>query len=225
MFPKKGNFFPGGNDRDKGGANYAAMIAAALRVELGDSHRATKTVMRWTGASERTVKHWLAGRHGPGGAYLVDLMRESEAVLEAMLAAADRRDAVVAARVLAAHGAIVEVMGMVKRERNHRVHDTSLTPNAPVTGSSKAADSRTNDPINVLENVPVNPPSADGLNARQRWFVAALEAGRDVTAPDLARRWSVSEKTARRDIATLRRRGVIEFVGSFRQGRYRMCPL
>jgi len=116
MFPKKGNFFPGGNDRENGSATYAATIAQALRRELGSSHRATKTVMHWTGASERTAKHWLAGHHGPGGGYLVVLMRESEAVFEAVLTAAGRRDAVIAARMLAARGRVAEVMALVRRE-------------------------------------------------------------------------------------------------------------
>lgn len=41
--------------------DYRAAIAAALREELGQTHRAIKTAMRWTGASERTVKYWIAG--------------------------------------------------------------------------------------------------------------------------------------------------------------------
>lgn len=219
MFPKKGNFFPGRNDRENGSPNYAALIATALRSELGNSHRATKTVMRWTGASERTVKHWLAGHHGPGGGYLIVLMRESEAVFEAVLTAADRRDAVVAARVLAAHGTMVEVMGLVEREHACMAADT---PQDHDRNAERIAPN-----LDVPENdrVIINRSCGGGLNPRQRWFIAALEAGRSVTALDLARRWSVSEKTARRDIAALRRRGVIEFVGSFRQGRYRMRPL
>lgn len=136
--------------------------------------------------------------------------------------AAGRHDAVVAARMLAAHGTMVEVMAMVERERTGPAKGTL----AGADGHAERALAGTNVPenvrVNVLENVPVNPLPADGLNARQRWFIAALEAGRDVTAPDLARRWSVSEKTARRDIAALRRRGVIEFVGAFRRGRYQL---
>ena len=66
MFPKKGNYFPNGTGAGKGKVSYAAAIAAALRAELGDSHQAVKTnTMRWTGANERTVKNWLAGKWGP----------------------------------------------------------------------------------------------------------------------------------------------------------------
>lgn len=60
------------------------------------------------------------------------------------------------------------------------------------------------------------------LNQRQRWYLDALAAGKEVRADDLRRRWDVSEKTARRDVAALKKRGMIEFVGSFRRGRYRL---
>jgi hypothetical protein len=57
MLPKKGKTFPGGTDRGP----YASAIAQALQRGLGDTHRAIKIVMRWTGAAERTVKNWFAG--------------------------------------------------------------------------------------------------------------------------------------------------------------------
>ncbi len=218
MFPKKGKVFRRGNDREIDTTTYPELIAGALRSELGNSHRAAKTIMRWTGASERTVKHWLAGRHGPGGEYLVVLMGESDAMFEAVLEAAGRHDAVVAARILAAHGTMVEVMAMVERERTGPAKGTPVGAD----GDAVRALAGTNVPENDRVNVLVNLSPADGFNVRERWFVAALEAGRDVTALDLARRWGVSEKTARRDIAALRRRGVIEFVGSFRSGRYQL---
>jgi len=46
--------------------------------------------MRWTGFSERTAKTWLAGSHGPAGEHLVELMRNSNEVLAAVLVLAGR---------------------------------------------------------------------------------------------------------------------------------------
>ena len=66
--------------------------------------------------------------------------------------------------------------------------------------------------INVRVNVRVNP--------RQEWFLEQLSKGLRVTANDLAKRWEVSEKTARRDMAELRKVGVLEFVGSPKTGAY-----
>jgi hypothetical protein len=64
---------------------YALVVAAALHDQLGDTHRAIKTIERWTGASERTVKNWLAGSSGPSGEHLVALARNSDEVFEAFL--------------------------------------------------------------------------------------------------------------------------------------------
>lgn len=64
---------------------YRAAISAALNHELGGSHRAIKTTMKWTGASERTAKNWLLGTHGPAGRHLIELLRHSEDVLSAVL--------------------------------------------------------------------------------------------------------------------------------------------
>jgi hypothetical protein len=89
MFPKKGKEFPDARDRVTS-AQLSAAIQSALREELGTSHRAAKTVMRWTTASERTAKNWLAGTHCPSGLHLLALARESDAVMAAILILAGR---------------------------------------------------------------------------------------------------------------------------------------
>ncbi len=88
MFPKKGTIVPqyGG----KSGGMYAASISQAFRSELGSSYRATKTVMRWTGASDRTAKYWIAGTRGPDGWHLILWARNSDAVLHSLLKLAER---------------------------------------------------------------------------------------------------------------------------------------
>jgi hypothetical protein len=50
---------------EKNPDSYAAAVAHALTRQLGGTHQAVKTVMRWTGASERIVKNWFAGSCGP----------------------------------------------------------------------------------------------------------------------------------------------------------------
>lgn len=93
MLPKKGKFLPkgprGGSER-----SYAKAVAQALREDLGDTHQAIKTVMRWTGVSERTVKNWFSGASGPRGEHLVALVRHSTVVLEALLVLAGREQAI-----------------------------------------------------------------------------------------------------------------------------------
>src|SRR5262249_61825552 len=89
MFPKKGKGFPG-TGGTRGEHDYAASIATALRGELGDSHQAIKTVMRWTGATDRTAKNWVTGIRGPTGEHLISLARHSDAVFEVIIRAAGR---------------------------------------------------------------------------------------------------------------------------------------
>ena len=87
MFPKTGNKFPNGPEQE-----YAVAIGAALRSELSDSHRAAKTLMRWTNASERSAKNWLSGKTGPSGWHLIMLLRRSDAVAHAVLNLAGREE-------------------------------------------------------------------------------------------------------------------------------------
>ena len=92
MLPKKGKNLHRGSS-GSGGEYYPFErgIAEALQGELGRTHQAVKTVMTWTGASERTVKHWIAGTYGPNGQHLINLARHSDAVLAYFLTASGRR--------------------------------------------------------------------------------------------------------------------------------------
>lgn len=89
-------------------------ISAALRRSHGDSRAGAKIVASWTGANEKTVKNWFAGRYGPSGAHLVSLARHSDEVLETFLAAAGRQDLMVAVKLAAAEDAIEELLVAVR---------------------------------------------------------------------------------------------------------------
>ncbi|MBL3570650.1 hypothetical protein BV509_00455 [Rhodovulum sulfidophilum] len=71
---------------------YRGALAMALRLELGSTHRAIKTARRWTGASERTVKHRFAGKRRPSGELLIQLARHSDMVFHMVLIGAGRYD-------------------------------------------------------------------------------------------------------------------------------------
>jgi hypothetical protein len=85
-------------------------IATALKSELGSTHQAIKTVMRWTGASERTVKHWFAGTHGPSGQHLIALARHSHAVLTYILVAANRPSLSLGSRLVRIRTMLLELV-------------------------------------------------------------------------------------------------------------------
>src|SRR5215471_8658007 len=90
--------------------SYAIAVAHALRRHLGGTHQAVKTVMRWTGASERTVKNWFAGSSGPSGQHLIDLAHHSDEVLEMFLALAERRQSGLATKLIDARNRIAAVL-------------------------------------------------------------------------------------------------------------------
>ena len=89
MFPKKGRSLLRGRDKFAE-AEFAQIIASALKVEFGSTRHAAKTIMKWTGVGQRTAKNWLSGANAPSGYSLVLLALESNAVLKAMRILADR---------------------------------------------------------------------------------------------------------------------------------------
>lgn len=109
MFPKTGNKRP----LPHGDFDFAMLMAEALSAELGSTHRSVKTAMRWTGASERTVKHWLAGTHAPCGSHLVGLVRHSDRVLSDFLRAAGRGDVAVVIELTALRTKLLEAAEMI----------------------------------------------------------------------------------------------------------------
>lgn len=110
MFPKTGSKF--GTTRCST-EQYAHYIATALRDELGDSHRATKTLMRWTGASDRTAKNWLCGSHGPSGEHLILLARESDVVFATILRLAGRDYQMIGAEISTIRNALKGALSLI----------------------------------------------------------------------------------------------------------------
>jgi len=126
-FPKKGKFFPKENgydgvQADGAAGSFAQVIAATLRRELGESRAGVKTVEGWTGANEKTIKNWFAGKYGPSGEHLVAVVRHSDEVLIAFLAMAGRENLKLASSLLAAEQAVTGVLEVL-REFSERAAD------------------------------------------------------------------------------------------------------
>jgi hypothetical protein len=101
---------PKGSRGKQNGVDFNKRVAAALRAELGSTHQAVKTVMRWTGASERTIKNWLDGTHGPSGDHFVVLLRHSDEVLKVVLTMAGRDSALVSVNVIELRQQLLETV-------------------------------------------------------------------------------------------------------------------
>lgn len=77
-------------------------------------------------------------------------------------------------------------------------------------------------PGNVPVNVPINGPVNVPVNERQKWFLEQLERGINCKAADLAAHWRITEKTAKRDIADLKKKHLVIFAGAPKTGLYRI---
>ena len=208
MLPKKGRKLPLWAGVLGGREIYAQTIAELLRKEHGDSHRAIKQLMRQTEASERTVKHWLSGQHGPDTVYFLRLVVSSPVIRAFVLG-------------LIEGPAATPLTDPVDRISLARAREAYVAGEA--AGGGAAAHGPKNDPNRVPERDPINVPDRAELNERQRWFLDRVADGR-CGANEIAVAWTVSLKTARRDIATLKEVGLISYVGSRRRGRYRRTP-
>ena len=119
MFPKTGSRFPNGAGR-LNETDYVTAVSEALRAELGTSRSAAKQIQRWTDVSDRTARNWLSGVVGPSGHHLVSLMRESDAVLSAVITMSSRPELVLAADLHAVEVAIAKASGAFEVLRRQR---------------------------------------------------------------------------------------------------------
>ena len=70
---------------------FSKALAHALQAELRLMGLPAKVIGKWTGASNRAIRNWLAGTAIPNGFHLVRLMRYSDLAMMTVMAAA-RRD-------------------------------------------------------------------------------------------------------------------------------------
>jgi hypothetical protein len=175
--------------------------------------------MIWTGAKERTVKNWLSGAHGPHGDYLLVLLGKSDAVMDALVGTLppDRLAELAIRLTRRSRGDQELPWGAVPHT------GVILPPGSPGTAGATFIGRVNGGPVDPGPDPNQDPDPLNGytdLNDRQIWFLCQLHSGRPLRGRDLGRQHNVSEKTAKRDIADLRRRKMIKYVGSRRKGHY-----
>ncbi len=113
--PVSGRTFPrsSGTVEKSDAYDCTAVIAETLRETFGRSGRSIKTVMAYTGAGERAVKNWFEGKNGPNGENLVELVRHSDEVLEAILLMAGREDILAGKLLVDARDKLVEMQEII----------------------------------------------------------------------------------------------------------------
>lgn len=111
--PISGTLLPNELYNYLGEVDYARTVASALQKQFDHSHGATKTVMGWTGASERTVKNWFAGTKGPNGIHLITLAGRSDDVFAVLLRLTGRQPSMLGVDLVEARQKIQGVMAML----------------------------------------------------------------------------------------------------------------
>jgi hypothetical protein len=96
------------------GAEFTRAIAEALHRDFGETHAAVKTVVALTKANERAVKNWFSAKNGPTGRHLVDLVRSSDEVLEAVLRMSGRSDLIVAKKLGDSKQTLVKMLKLIR---------------------------------------------------------------------------------------------------------------
>lgn len=152
---------------------------------------AAKRISRRTGIPPDTIRRWNKGRNQPSSGHLIALAGNYPEVLKIILR-------------LAGHGYLIRYISLPD-------HDKEV---AGIPSESEVIFDK-----NVPINVPIKSWPED-INERQRWFLVELDRNIRVTATDIAARWPVTDKTARRDIADLKTRGLITHVGARKSGWY-----
>jgi hypothetical protein len=96
---------------------FPKLIAEALHYEWGASLSSRKIVSRITHANERAVKNWFEARNAPSGENLVELIRHSDAVLEAVLAASGRGGGLQSFKIEAMERPLRELLELIEQGR------------------------------------------------------------------------------------------------------------
>jgi predicted HTH transcriptional regulator len=120
------------------------------------------------------------------------------------------------------HGQAAAVLATPSRALSTHPGEVSGPTSMQLTmlGSIRSPNDDPNDPDHGPKGDPDSFNRYPDLNHRQIWFLRQLNSGRSMRAEDLRRQHNVSEKTAKRDIAGLRQKKIIKYVGSHRKGQY-----
>ncbi|MDD3181326.1 MAG: hypothetical protein PHD48_00745 [Alphaproteobacteria bacterium] len=192
-FSKMGKVLPKKSSRvlDQEIAN---MVRTALRKDFPKVKLVARAISREIDVNLEAVKKWYNGQNTPSSAHFLVLVRISPSLFEAFL--------------VEVGCASLAPFFLSERARNGGGNQAH---NGAIAGRSGGSD--------VTSNVTIN-PWPDDLNERQSWFLAEIRDGFAPTAESLRKRWRVTERTARRDIAEMIKLNLIERRGAKKNGVY-----
>ena len=96
-------------------AELAELIGTALRDELGASRRAAKTIIAWTGVSDRTARAWLNGRTSPSSLHLLAMAAHCKSVMATVLRLTGHEQVAVEIDLQAFEEGLEQTLAVVRR--------------------------------------------------------------------------------------------------------------
>lgn len=175
-------------------------ITQRVKKILRNLYRDFPSSLKWicirTGVQERAARNWYDGRNPPNAGHLIILARCYPAVLQMLLDLIGRPD----------------LAALCMPKQNEERFGT-LTPEMVSSKDLEGANFCT---ISVTISLSL----AKQLNQRQLWFVGMLQQGHKIKAENIAKTWGVSLRSAKYDISSLKKMGLIRFEGRGSAGRY-----
>jgi len=96
----------------------------------------------------------------------------------------------------------------------------NVPSNVPPTGLDVPPTGQNVPSISTIAGTEVETAGGNGLNGRQKWIVQQIEAGENVTRSQVEEKFGVSDKTAKRDLAQLVSKMMIQYVRKPHPGHY-----
>lgn len=174
----------------------ANAISTALRQDYGELTSAVKRIGRITGVHPRAIRNWYEGRNVPNSVHLLMLAQHSPNVLRVLLQ-------------LIGHGYMAEFISWEFSPVNRPSKAILISNGANIYGERL-----------FTINVTLAPQTAAKLNQRQLWFLGLIQRGHEVRPADVSEVWKVTLRTAKSDLAGLKRLGLVRFVGARKNGLY-----
>jgi hypothetical protein len=169
----------------------AKMVSLALQKDFPKTKLAARAIATEIDVNFDAIKRWYNGLNTPISGHFLALMKVSPSLFISVLKEVGREDV------------LCEILLNSEGSEKESHCQNGNTPNAK------------SGPING----PRNRESPDSL-LRQKWFVDQIRESRTPSISSIMDYWKVSRRKAKWDIASLKNRGTIAFVGAKKNGRY-----
>jgi hypothetical protein len=173
-------------------------VAEILREEYTGRASPMKNISLKTGISPDTIRKWYSGRKTPYLEHFLILAQNYPAILRMFLEAT---------------GHDYLVPHIRPQEQGSRTTEQLARPVKP--------QSEVENSFHI--HIDISPRIASALNHRQLWFLGILQQYQQAKAAAICVQWpSITNRTARNDVAKLVKMNLVRLVGSKKSGLYKM---